>query len=155
MADVAQLEHLLINLSLNARDAMPEEGVLTISTAESILDEGLRGRSTRLRPPDRMRRWSVTDTGTGMSPDVLAKIFEPFFTTKPRGQGTGLGLAAVYGTVKQLGGYIDAQSEPGRGSTFTIYLPKTSQAVQTPSEPARTGSPSAGKQSCSSKTKTA
>ena len=140
MADVAQLEHLLINLSLNARDAMPDGGVLTISTADIDLDKAyVAAHPGSATGPH--AALSVTDTGTGMSPDVLAKIFEPFFTTKPRGQGTGLGLAAVYGTVKQLGGYIDAQSEPGRGSTFTIYLPKTSQAVQTPSEPARTGSP--------------
>jgi two-component system cell cycle sensor histidine kinase/response regulator CckA len=127
MADATQLEHLLINLSVNARDAMPQGGVLTMTTcnvelgATYVLEHpGARtGSYTAL---------SVSDTGVGMSRDVQARIFEPFFTTKDRGHGTGLGLAAVYGTVKQLGGYIEVQSQPGRGSTFTIYLPETAVA---------------------------
>jgi len=138
--DAGELELAIVNLCVNARDAMPDGGVLTIVTADADLDAAyVAAHPGAATGPH--AALSVTDTGTGMSPDVLGKIFEPFFTTKPRGQGTGLGLAAVYGTVKQLGGYIDVQSEPGRGSTFTMYLPKTTQAVQALSEPARTGSP--------------
>jgi PAS domain S-box-containing protein len=140
MADVAQLEHLLMNLSLNARDAMPGGGVLTITTANVDLDAAYVSRHPGATAGAHAAL-SVADTGTGMPPEVMAKIFEPFFTTKARGQGTGLGLAAVYGTVKQLGGYIDVQSEVGLGSTFTIYLPKTSAEVQSHAEPQRSGAP--------------
>jgi len=126
MADVAQLEHLLINLSLNARDAMPEGGVLTFTTGNTELDEAYTVR----HPGARIGRYvmmRVADTGVGMAPEVQARIFEPFFTTKAHDRGTGLGLAAAYGTVKQFGGYIEVESQVGRGTTFTIYLPKASQ----------------------------
>ncbi|PYQ95701.1 MAG: hypothetical protein DMF96_21310, partial [Acidobacteria bacterium] len=129
MADVAQLEHLLINLSLNARDAMPEGGVLTFTTGNAELD----GAYTVTHPGARIGRYvmvRVADTGVGMPPEVQARIFEPFFTTKAHDRGTGLGLAAAYGTVKQFGGYIEVESQVGRGTTFTIYLPKASQPAQ-------------------------
>jgi signal transduction histidine kinase len=128
MADPAQFEHLLINLAVNARDAMGQSGVLRIATRNVELDA-----TYALAHPGAKAgahaALSVADEGVGMSPDVQDKIFEPFFTTKERGQGTGLGLAAVYGAVKQLGGYIDVESQPGLGSTFTIYLPATADAV--------------------------
>jgi PAS domain S-box-containing protein len=131
MADTAQLEHLLINLSVNARDAMPEGGVLTFTTANVTLDAIFaRDHPGAKIGPHAMV--SVSDTGTGMSSDVQAKIFEPFFTTKESGRGTGLGLAAAYGTMKQLGGYIEVESHLGRGTTFSLYLPKTSRTAQTP-----------------------
>jgi two-component system cell cycle sensor histidine kinase/response regulator CckA len=131
MADTAQLEHLLINLSLNARDAMPEGGVLTFATANVTLD----AMFTREHPgasigPHVML--SVADTGIGMSSEVQARIFEPFFTTKESGRGTGLGLAAAYGTVKQLGGYIEVESQLRRGTRFSLYLPKTTHTVHSP-----------------------
>ena len=129
MADVAQLEHLLINLSLNARDAMPEGGVLTFTTGNAELD----GAYTVTHPGARIGRYvmvRVADTGVGMPAEVQARIFEPFFTTKAHDRGTGLGLAAAYGTVKQFGGYIEVESQVGRGTTFTIYLPKASQPAQ-------------------------
>src|SRR5439155_8275558 len=129
MADVAQLEHLLINLSLNARDAMPEGGVLTFTTGNAELDEAYTVR----HPGARIGRYvmvRVADTGVGMPAEVQARIFEPFFTTKAHDRGTGLGLAAAYGTVKQFGGYIEVESQVGRGTTFTIYLPKASQPAQ-------------------------
>jgi two-component system cell cycle sensor histidine kinase/response regulator CckA len=131
MAETAQLEHLLINLSVNARDAMPDGGVLTFTTANVTLDANF----TRDHPGARIGPYAmvrVADTGTGMSADVQARIFEPFFTTKESGRGTGLGLAAAYGTVKQLGGYIEVESHLGRGTTFSLLLPKATAAMQTP-----------------------
>jgi CheY-like chemotaxis protein len=107
---------------------MPDGGVLTIATGESVFDEAYLARHPGARA-GRYTWMSVSDTGTGISQELQAKIFEPFFTTKDHGQGTGLGLAAVYGTIKQLDGYIDLASEPGRGSTFMIHIPVTAQKV--------------------------
>jgi PAS domain S-box-containing protein len=128
MADVMQLEHLLVNLAVNARDAMPKGGILTIATGNATLDRSFVATHPGAKAGD-YATLQVGDTGIGMRPEVQQRIFEPFFTTKERGQGTGLGLAAVYGTVKQLGGYIGVESELDRGSTFTIYLPKTDRAA--------------------------
>jgi two-component system, cell cycle sensor histidine kinase and response regulator CckA len=129
MADTAQLEHLLVNLSVNARDAMPEGGALTFTTANTVLDTRFaRDHPGAFIGPCAMVR--VTDNGSGMPPEVQARIFEPFFTTKEIGRGTGLGLAAVYGTVKQLGGYIEVDSHVGRGTSFSLYLPKAAEAAQ-------------------------
>ncbi|MEA2465112.1 MAG: two-component system, cell cycle sensor histidine kinase and response regulator CckA, partial [Acidobacteriota bacterium] len=129
MADSAQLEHLLINLAVNARDAMPDGGVLTFATANVVLDETF-ARNHPGAVVGCCAMVSVADTGTGMTPDVQARIFEPFFTTKESGRGTGLGLAATYGTVKQLGGYIEVDSELHRGTTFSVYLPRAVQRAE-------------------------
>jgi PAS domain S-box-containing protein len=124
MADAAQLEHLLISLAVNARDAMPQGGVITISTSAIEIDSANALVQQDLKAGS-YAALSVADEGIGMSREVQERIFDPFFTTKERGHGTGLGLAAVYGAVKQLGGHISVASQPGRGSTFTIYLPAT------------------------------
>jgi signal transduction histidine kinase/CheY-like chemotaxis protein len=115
--NIGQLEQALMNLVLNARDAMPRGGRVTIETGHATLKQSPAG-------PLRAVMVRVTDTGTGMDPATLSRAFEPYFTTKPPGKGTGLGLATVFAFVTQSGGHIEAASEVGRGSTFTLYLPR-------------------------------
>jgi signal transduction histidine kinase/CheY-like chemotaxis protein len=127
LCDPNQLESVLLNLVINARDAMPDGGELLIETANTVLRDR-RGRAKEWPPqdvpPGDYMALSVADTGTGMAPDVLARAFDPFFTTKPMGQGTGLGLSMVYGFVQQSGGHVRLRSEPGHGTTVAIYLPR-------------------------------
>jgi CheY-like chemotaxis protein len=116
MADIAELETALVNLVINARDAMPDGGTITVAADNATLsDEAHTGEYVAI---------SVTDTGTGIAPDVLSKIFDPFFTTKPIGKGTGLGLSQVHGFTHQAGGTVRVTSELGKGTTITILLPR-------------------------------
>jgi two-component system cell cycle sensor histidine kinase/response regulator CckA len=127
-ADRGQIEQVLMNLVINAGDAMPQGGNLAIQTAAITLERDLPLR-TSMMPAGQYVGITVQDTGTGITPEVQAHLFEPFFTTKGPGKGTGLGLSTVYGIVKQSGGYIDVSSEVGRGTIFSIYLPESTETV--------------------------
>ncbi|MGM0575046.1 MAG: ATP-binding protein [Myxococcota bacterium] len=121
--DATQLESALLNLAINGRDAMPGGGVLTISASERAITAADLAPGDEAAPGDYVVV-SVADTGTGIAPEHLERIFEPLFTTKPDGAGTGLGLSMVYGFVRQSGGFIRVDTEPGRGTEIALYLPR-------------------------------
>jgi len=126
--DQDQFVNALINIGVNARDAMPKGGTLTIRTKNFLLNEGNSAQYPTLAIGPYVMI-SLSDSGTGMPENVRTRIFEPFFTTKPAGEGTGLGLSMVYGLIEQSGGHIDVQSVIGHGTTFTIYVPGRADAV--------------------------
>jgi CheY-like chemotaxis protein len=133
-ADPGQIEQVIMNLAVNARDAMPNGGKITVTTTCLTLDE-TTGKALPGLQPGQYVMLAIADTGTGMTDEVKAHIFEPFFTTKPPGKGTGLGLATCFGIVQQSSGHIEVESKLGQGTTFKLYLPQVPDAV----EPARAG----------------
>ncbi len=130
LGDPTQIEQVLMNLAVNAQDAMPAGGTLTIETTSTTFDEIPAPHERSVMRPGRYALLSVTDTGQGMDQSTLEQVFEPFFSTKETGEGTGLGLATVYGIIKQHGGYVWVYSEPGRGTTFKVYLPAATGAEE-------------------------
>lgn len=136
--DPGQIEQVIVNLAVNARDAMPSGGRLSIETTNVTFDAESRPRDVVLAPGEYVKL-RVTDTGTGMSPELQKRIFEPFFTTKPVGQGTGLGLSTVYGIVQQHRGAVVVKSAPGQGSSFDVYLPRVVEAQEPEAVPAPPG----------------
>ena len=129
--DPSQIQSALLNIALNARDAMTRGGAITFSTEEISLEERTTVGADTILEPGRYVRVAIADTGEGIAPEALPRIFEPFFTTKEAGRGTGMGLAATYGTITAHGGAIDVETAPGQGSTFTLYLPRATPTATT------------------------
>jgi PAS domain S-box-containing protein len=144
-ADPGQIEQVLMNLATNARDAMPAGGTLTLETANVDLHSSNCGPDFHV-PPGSYVCLAITDTGNGMDAYTRSRIFEPFFTTKPAGKGTGLGLATVYGIIKQSGGYLSVESEPEAGATFRVYLPCVNEPVESLAQAVPLATPGAGHQ---------
>ncbi|MCU0893884.1 MAG: PAS domain S-box protein, partial [Rhodospirillales bacterium] len=136
-ADAGELERAIVNLAINARDAMPEGGRLLLQTARAVLDDDYVEHHADVVPGDYVML-AVSDSGTGISPNMLSRIFEPFFTTKPVGRGSGLGLSMVYGFLKQSGGHASVYSEVGKGTTFKLFFPQAGQSNDAPGTPTAT-----------------